>query len=60
MTPSAIPERNGHTVRSEARRARQRAAARAYGEFLGGRPQDEAEVQLVESSNDIALRGAEW
>jgi hypothetical protein len=49
-------------VLPEARRARQRAAAQAYGEFLRGRtPQQVAEdTALVEASNDIALRGSEW
>ena len=46
----------------EARRARQRTAARAYGEYLRGRiPQETAEDRaLIENSNDIALRDAEW
>jgi hypothetical protein len=46
----------------EARRDRQRTAARAYGEFLRGRSEDqtEADVALIEASNDIALRGSEW
>jgi hypothetical protein len=46
----------------EARRARQRAAARAYGDYLRGRPQQRADVDvaLIESSNDIALHGSEW
>jgi hypothetical protein len=46
----------------EARRARQRAAAQAYGEFLRSRtPQQlEEERSLIESSNDIALRDAQW
>lgn len=48
-------------VLPEARRARQRAAAQAYGEYLGRQAkQSEADVALVESSNDIALRGSEW
>ena len=46
----------------EVRRARQRAAAQAYGEFLRGRtPQDAGnDAMLIESSNDIALRDAQW
>jgi Arc/MetJ-type ribon-helix-helix transcriptional regulator len=46
----------------EARRARQRAAARGYGEFLRGRDPQQiaADRELIESSNDIALRDAEW
>ena len=49
-------------VLPEARRARQRAAARAHGEYLRGRAaqQIEEDVALIESSNDIALRGSEW
>ena len=49
-------------VLPEARRARQRAAAREYGEYLRRRTaQQEAEDrELIESSNDIALRDAEW
>jgi hypothetical protein len=46
----------------EARRVRQRTAALAYGEFLRGRTQQQvdADIAMVESSNDIALRGSEW
>lgn len=49
-------------VLSEARRARQRAAAEAYAECLRQRSPEEVEADrvLIESSNDIALRGAEW
>ncbi|MEU4428323.1 hypothetical protein AB0F81_47540 [Actinoplanes sp. NPDC024001] len=49
-------------VLPEARRARQRAAAQEYADFLHKRSPEEAEADrlLVESSNDIALRGAEW
>lgn len=49
-------------VLPEARRARQRAAAQAYGEYLRrqAQPQSEADVALIESSNDIALHGSEW
>jgi hypothetical protein len=46
----------------EARRARQRAAAQAYGEYLRQRTaqQIEDDRALVESSNDVSLRDAEW
>jgi hypothetical protein len=49
-------------VLPDARRARQRAAAQAYGEFLRGRTADqiEADESLIESSNDIALRDSQW
>jgi hypothetical protein len=49
-------------VLPDARRARQRAAAQAYGEFLRGRNADqiEADESLIESSNDIALRDSQW
>ena len=49
-------------VLPEARRARQRAAAVAYGEYLRQRNADQAETDaaLIESSNDIALRDAQW
>jgi hypothetical protein len=46
----------------EARRARQREAAQAYGEYLRQRTvqQDSDDRFMIESSNDIALRDAEW
>jgi len=49
-------------VLPEARRERQRIAAQAYGEFLRRRtPQQIADDEgLIESSNDIALRDAQW
>ncbi|HZM78387.1 MAG TPA: hypothetical protein VFC19_21895 [Candidatus Limnocylindrales bacterium] len=49
-------------VLPEARRARQRAAAQAYGEYLRGRTAQQAgaDALLIEASNDIALRGSEW
>jgi hypothetical protein len=49
-------------VLPEARRARQRAAAQAYGAFLRGRTPEEIEAdrELIESSNDVALRDSEW
>lgn len=49
-------------VLPQARRARQRAAAQAYGEYLRRRTVQEMadDRALIESSNDIALRDAEW
>jgi hypothetical protein len=49
-------------VLPEARRARQRAAAQAYGEYLRKRSAQQLADDriLIESSNDIALRDAEW
>ena len=49
-------------VLPEARRARQRAAAKELGEYLRHRsPQQVADERaLIESSNDIALQDAEW
>jgi hypothetical protein len=49
-------------VLPQTRRERQRAAAQAYGEFLRGRTPEQIteERALIESSNDIALRDAEW
>ncbi|BCY12549.1 hypothetical protein [Actinoplanes sp. L3-i22] len=49
-------------VLPDARRARQRAAAHAFGEFLRSRTPEQADAarDLIESSNDIALRDAEW
>ena len=49
-------------VLPEARRARQRAAAQAYGEHLRGRTPQQADddTMLIESSNDIALRDSQW
>jgi hypothetical protein len=46
----------------EARRARRRAAAQAYGEYLRQQTEQQraADVALIESSNDISLRGSEW
>jgi hypothetical protein len=41
----------------EARRSRQRAAARGYAEFLRRQPSDRS---LLEDSNDVALRGTRW
>jgi hypothetical protein len=44
------------------RRERQRAAAQAYGDYQRQRSshQVEDDIALIESSNDVALRGAEW
>ncbi|MGI5146567.1 hypothetical protein ACQEVC_09305 [Plantactinospora sp. CA-294935] len=49
-------------VLPEARRARQREAAQAYGECLRRRSvrQSEDERALIEESNDIALRDSQW
>jgi hypothetical protein len=50
-------------VLPETRRARQRAAAQAYGEYLRRQrmaPDTDDDRRLIESSNDIALDGAEW
>ena len=49
-------------VLPETRRARQRAAAVAYGEYLRQRTADQAQADadLIESSNDIGLRDAQW
>jgi hypothetical protein len=49
-------------VLPEVRRARQRTAAQAYGEYLRQRSMQQIadDQTLIESSNDIALRDAEW
>lgn len=49
-------------VLPEARRARQREAARAYGEYLRQRSTQQVENDraIIEHSNDIALRDSEW
>ena len=49
-------------VLPEDRRARRRAAAQAYGEYLRRRTAQQVadDRTLIESSNDIALRDAEW
>jgi hypothetical protein len=49
-------------VLPEARRARQRAAAQAYGAYLRRRSaqQIQDDHALIEDSNDIALRDAKW
>jgi hypothetical protein len=59
---SAVVTEAVRRILPDARRARQRAAAQAYGEYLRGRtPEQIAEDRaLIESSNDIALRDAEW
>jgi len=59
VTDSGIDRRR---VSSEARRARQRQAAQAYGEYLRRRTSQQAEDEaaLIESSNDIALRDSQW
>ncbi len=49
-------------VQPQARRARQREAARSYGEYLRGRSaqQGEDDRVMIEQNNDIALRDAQW
>ncbi|WP_436529977.1 hypothetical protein [Actinoplanes sp. HUAS TT8] len=49
-------------VLPDARRHRRRAAARAFGEFVRSRTPEQAAADrdLIESSNDIALRDAAW
>ncbi|MGA3541755.1 hypothetical protein ACK8GE_20970 [Micromonosporaceae bacterium DT194] len=49
-------------VLPEARRARQREAAQAYGEYLRRRSAEQAEDDrtLIEASNDVALRDSQW
>lgn len=49
-------------VLPEARRQRQRTAALAYGEYLRSlNPEQTADDRaLIEASNDIALRDAQW
>ena len=49
-------------VLPEARRARQREAAQAYGEYLRQRSarQVAAGRSLIEASNDVALRDSQW
>jgi hypothetical protein len=49
-------------VLPEARRARQRTAARALGDYLRARTEQQIDTDaaLIEASNDIALRGSEW
>jgi hypothetical protein len=49
-------------VLPQARRDRQRAAAQEYGEYLRRRTSSQVadDQALIESSNDIALRDAQW
>lgn len=49
-------------VLPDARRARQREAAQAYGAYLRRRSADQTEKDraLIEESNDIALRDSQW
>jgi glycerol-3-phosphate dehydrogenase len=49
-------------VLPEARRARQREAAQAYGDYLRRRTaqQIEDDRMLIESSNDVSLRDSQW
>jgi len=45
-----------------ARRARQREAAQAYGEYLRRRTAEQIQEDrmLIESSNDLSLRDSQW
>ena len=49
-------------VLPQARRARQREAAQAYGDYLRRRSAQQAEQDraAIEDSNDIALRDSQW
>jgi hypothetical protein len=49
-------------VLPDARRARQREAAQAYGQYLRRRSAQQAEADraMIEHSNDIALRDSQW
>jgi hypothetical protein len=49
-------------VLPQARRARQREAAQAYGEYLRQRSAQQAEDDrvIIEYSNDIALHDSQW
>jgi hypothetical protein len=49
-------------VLPDARRARQRAAAQAQGEHVRRMraEQIQNDIALIESSNDVSLRGSEW
>ena len=49
-------------VLPEARRARQREAAQAYGEYLRRQTaqQIEDDRMLIETSNDVSLRDSQW
>ncbi|MDG4767050.1 hypothetical protein O7632_23555 [Solwaraspora sp. WMMD406] len=49
-------------VLPEARRARQREAALAYGEYLRQRTAQQVadERSLIEAGNDVALRDSQW
>jgi hypothetical protein len=49
-------------VQPQARRERQREAAQAYGAYLRERSaqQYEDDRAMIEQSNDIALRDAQW
>jgi hypothetical protein len=49
-------------VLPEVRRARQRAAAQAYGDYVRRRTPEQAaeDRMLIESSNDVALHDSQW
>lgn len=59
---SAAVTRAVKLVLPGARRARQRAAAQAYGAFLRDRSTQQAteDAELIECSNDVALADAQW
>jgi hypothetical protein len=56
--PSAAVTEAVRRVMPEARRARQRAAARAYAAYLRTRPH--ADADLIAAGNEAALGGAAW
>ena len=64
MVPAMViePTDAARRVLSDDRRARQRVAAEAYAQCLRQRSPEEIEADrvLIETSNDEALRGAEW
>ncbi len=49
-------------VLPDARRARQRAAAAAFGAYIRGQSPRrlKEDTELIESSNDVALHDSEW
>ncbi len=60
--PSAAVTEAVRRVLPEARQARQRDAAQAYGRYLRGRTTAQVlhDTSLIETSNDIALRDSAW
>jgi hypothetical protein len=59
---SAADPQDHDNASAAARRARQREAAQAYGEYLRRRSAEQAEDDrlMIEHSNDIALHDAQW